>query len=226
MKGWQQRRCATTRRERQQRRCAGTRRERQQRRCAGTRQERQQRCCAGTPPAVTHTISALRHVWSVAGYKVSRRALRTHQLPPAPPKQPPDPHQLLPQHHLPPTPPARHTGTSLHAHAPLARRRVPLPACLPHPPFRHTWLVEVGLRHEDERLNGQQHLERARCRRVPALSTRALPSAQQRKAHLAVVVKVGVEADAAAAGRLELDLARMEGLAQPSGLRWWWWWWW
>mmetsp|Transcript_33845 Transcript_33845/g.75054 ORF Transcript_33845/g.75054 Transcript_33845/m.75054 type:complete len:222 (-) Transcript_33845:672-1337(-) len=71
-----------------------------------------------------------------------------------------------------------------------------------------SWLIEVGLRHEDEGLDGEQDLQRGGGVCVPALPPTSLPGAQQGEAHLAGVVKVWVEAHAASTGGLQGDLRR------------------
>mmetsp|Transcript_1430 Transcript_1430/g.3884 ORF Transcript_1430/g.3884 Transcript_1430/m.3884 type:complete len:222 (-) Transcript_1430:166-831(-) len=75
-------------------------------------------------------------------------------------------------------------------------------------------LVEVGVLHHDLRLDGHDDLEHAAVRRVPLLALMpAVPRAQQRQAHLAVRVQVGVEAHAALARRLKHHERRHVGVA-------------
>eukprot|EP00320_Phaeocystis_rex_P003622 CAMPEP_0119061722 /NCGR_PEP_ID=MMETSP1178-20130426/5484_1 /TAXON_ID=33656 /ORGANISM="unid sp, Strain CCMP2000" /LENGTH=260 /DNA_ID=CAMNT_0007042955 /DNA_START=168 /DNA_END=948 /DNA_ORIENTATION=+ len=75
-------------------------------------------------------------------------------------------------------------------------------------------LVEVGLGHHDDALDGDEHLQDGRARvacrrRHPPL---AVPRAEQAEAHLAVRVQVGVEAHEAVARRLQVDQRRDVGV--------------
>ena len=56
-------------------------------------------------------------------------------------------------------------------------------------------LVKVRLRYEDERLNRDEYLKKTRCVRVPFLFRSAVPSVQDGKANLAIVVQVGIESN-------------------------------
>lgn len=66
-------------------------------------------------------------------------------------------------------------------------------------------LVEVRLRHQDQALDGDEHLQETRRLCVPLLLGTAVPGVQHGQTHLAVVVQVRIEADRPSAGRLKVD---------------------